>query len=169
MDAPTLAVQLIVLVAAWTDVRTRTIPNSLTVPAAALGLFASAAGGLGGIVWSVGGWVTGLAVFLPVYLLRGLGAGDVKLLAACGAWLGPVGTLHAAILAAITGGALAIATAVASGALPRVLTNIGTLIQFWAVMGVRPFPALTLEHASGPRLPYAVPIAIGVGVSLWLA
>ena len=56
------------------------------------------AGGLPGLGLSLGGWLVGCALFLPWFLLRGMGAGDVKLLAALGAWLGPRDALWIALL-----------------------------------------------------------------------
>ena len=82
-----VAAALIVAAAAvaW-DLRSRRIPNALTFGAAAAALvFAATTAGLGGLETSAGGWVTGAALFFPFFALRGMGAGDVKLLAALGA------------------------------------------------------------------------------------
>ena len=72
-----------------TDLRTSRIPNLLTFSAAAAGLAWHAFGGWAPLASALGGLALGLLLFLPIYLLRGMGAGDVKLLAALGAWLGP--------------------------------------------------------------------------------
>ena len=87
--------------ALWHDLRTRRIPNRLVLwgtvggvvlnsmlPAGA-GLFQQPFGGLG-LLQSLAGAAAGLALLLPMYLLRALGAGDVKLMAMCGAFLGPL-------------------------------------------------------------------------------
>ncbi len=42
------------------------------------------------------------------------------------------------------------------------------MLSYWRVMGVQPHPALTLETATAPRLPYSLPIAAGLGLTLWL-
>ena len=74
-----------------TDIRTRRIPNVLTFGATIAALvFHGSTAGTSGLATSVGGWMVGAALFLPVFALRGMGAGDVKLLAAVGAWLGPL-------------------------------------------------------------------------------
>src|SRR5947209_11249935 len=77
-------------VAAYTDLRSRRIPNWLTLSAAVIGLGLNLAlGGAAGGLTAVLGLGLGLAMLLPFYLLRAVGAGDVKLLAALGALLGP--------------------------------------------------------------------------------
>jgi prepilin peptidase CpaA len=97
-----------------------------------------------------------------------MGAGDVKLLAAVGAWLGPGQVAIVALATSIVGGAIAIIVALAHGYLRKALTNLYLILVHWRVAGVRPLPAVTLDKASGPRLAYAFPIAIGTLVTLWL-
>jgi len=96
-----------------------------------------------------------------------MGAGDVKLLAALGAWLGPYGAAWTALYAAIAGAVLAVLVALSHGYLRRALTNLWGLAGFWRAAGLRPHPELTLKAAAGPRLPYAVAIGIGAMVTLW--
>jgi prepilin peptidase CpaA len=87
------------------DLRTRRIPNWLTIPAAALAVALSVArAGWHGAAISAAGVVTGLAVFLPLCLSGKLGAGDVKALGAVGAFLGPVQVLLAALCTLLVGG-----------------------------------------------------------------
>jgi prepilin peptidase CpaA len=155
------------------DFRTRRIPNVLTLGSAALAVAFHAAGtgpvreALASAAWSVAGWVVGLLLFLPLFLLRGLGAGDVKLLAAFGAWLGPAAACWVAIYGAIAGGAMAVPWLVARRALGRTLGNIWALIGFWRLAGLRPYPALTLEAPGTIRLPYALPLTVGAALTLW--
>lgn len=152
-----------------TDIRTARIPNVLTFSGALLGLAAHAlwVGG-SGTATSALGVVAGLAVFFPVFALGGLGGGDVKLMAALGAWLGWRDVLVAALYAAVAGGVLALGVAVAQGYLSTAVRNLGRLAQWWAVAGPRAEPSLTLEHGRGPRLPYALPILIGLLIAIWL-
>ena len=151
------------------DLRTRRIPNLLTFGGAALALgFAVATHGLGGLVSGVEGWATGLALFLPMFLLGGMGAGDVKLLACLGAWVGPQEAFWMALYAMIAGGVMGIGVAIATGYARKAVSNIWMLLQYWRVMGVRPLPELTLEQARGPRLPYAIPIAAGAAAAIWM-
>jgi len=167
--APIVAALAVALTACVTDLRTRRIPNTLTLGAALIAfLFFLATGGARGLGLSAGGWLVGLAVFLPFFLLGGMGAGDVKLVAALGAWLGPGKVVWVALYGGIAGGVLAVIVAASHGYLRQAFWNLGYLLWFWRAGGPRPLAALTLEHAKGPRLAYAVPIAIGMGATLWL-
>lgn len=160
---------LMLAAAGVSDIRTRRIPNALTFGAAACGLAAHLlAGGWHGALFSLGGWGLGLAAFLPLFLLGGMGAGDVKLLAAVGAWLGPAGAGWTALYAAIAGGAMALVMALGRGYLKTAFANLWSLAGYWRAVGPRPYDGLTLQSAAGPRLPYALAIAAGAVVTVWL-
>lgn len=96
--------------AAVIDWRTRLLPNPLSLFIAATGLVTQAfvAGGVGVLVGLLGALV-GLAGLLPFYLLRGMAAGDVKLMAAVGTWMSPSTALYAVVLTILAGGVLALA------------------------------------------------------------
>lgn len=98
------------LAAAVWDLRTRRIPNGLNLAAAACGvLFAYMDSGWPGVGWSLAAFFIPLLTLLPLAVLTGwIGGGDAKLLAAVGAWLGPVGLIGAAALGAVIGGVLAV-------------------------------------------------------------
>src|SRR5450759_699561 len=156
-------------VAAFTDVRTRRIPNVLTFTAAAAGLGLHVINsGTAGAVWSAAGLGLGLLLFLPLFALGGMGAGDVKLMAALGAWLGPQDAAWTALYAAIAGGVMAIVVALARGYLRTACTNLWVLLGLWRLAGIRPLDGMTLETSKSPRLPYALPITAGLFVTLWL-
>jgi prepilin peptidase CpaA len=106
-------------------------------------------------------------MFLP-FALRGLGAGDVKLMAALGAWFGPQNAVWLFVYATIAGGVLSLAVAAFHGYLKRALSNIWFLLQHWAVAGLRPLDTVSLEGSDGPRLAYALPIFAGVLLNVWL-
>jgi prepilin peptidase CpaA len=151
------------------DLRTRRIPNLLTLGGAALGFAYSLwVWGPAGLVSSLGGWAVGGALFLPMFLLGGMGAGDVKLAASIGAWVGPLMALFVALYSAIAGGVMALAVALATGYFRRAVGNVWLLLAHWRVVGVRPFPELMLETSQGPRLPFALPIAAGAIAAMWL-
>lgn len=155
--------------AALTDVQSARIPNALTVSSGLAGLLAhSMLPGGSGWSTSLGGMAAGLAVFFPFFALGGLGGGDVKLMAALGAWVGWPVVLSLALYTALAGGVVAICVALAHGYLRQALRNLVALARFWKVAGVRPAPELTLEHGRGPRVPYALPIFVGLLVTVWL-
>jgi prepilin peptidase CpaA len=156
-------------VASVIDLRTGRIPNLLTLGAAVLGLLVAATThGLPGMWGSLAGWLVGCGLFLPFFLLGGMGAGDVKLLAAIGAWLGPSTTMFAALYTGVAGGVMALVLSAARGYLTQLIMNLWGLLIFWRIAGVRPMPGLTLRTAASPRLPYALPIAAGTVAALWL-
>src|SRR5919202_3546799 len=97
-------------VAACTDLRWRRIPNWLTLGAAILGLALNVMlAGLPGGGTALMGLGLGLALLLPFYVLRAVGAGDVKLLAGLGAVLGPQTLVSVALYGAIVGGLMSAA------------------------------------------------------------
>src|SRR5262245_4314918 len=103
-----LAVAVAVIAAGW-DIRTRRIPNTLTFGASFVALVLHGYfGGWTGAGLSVAGWAVGLVLFLPFFALGGMGAGDVKLLAAVGAGVGPLAAVVAARLAVLAGGQVAV-------------------------------------------------------------
>ena len=151
------------------DLRTRRIPNSVTLGGAALGLiYGAIAHGTNGLLQAVLGFLAGLVIFLPFFALGGLGGGDVKLLACLGAWLGPSMAMWSALYAALAGGVMAILVALSAGYLSTALVNVMRLFSHFREKGVRPHPDLTLTRNTGPRLPYALPITAGTVAAIWL-
>jgi prepilin peptidase CpaA len=151
-----------------TDLRSARIPNVLTFSAiaAALVFHAAAPAGLG--LQAAGlGLVVGLLVFFPFFALGAMGAGDVKLMAALGTWLGWYAAINVALFGALAGGVLAIVVALWHGYLRTALRNLKNLFFHWWLTGVQPLPELTLDHGKGLRLPYALPIMAGLVVTLW--
>lgn len=97
----------VAMAAVATDTRSGLIPNRLTFPAIAGGLaFHSWVNGWGGLGFSAQGAALGLALLGLPFLLGGMGAGDVKLLAALGALVGPLAIFHTFIFAALGGGGI---------------------------------------------------------------
>jgi prepilin peptidase CpaA len=163
-----IVIGITVAAAGW-DLTTKRIPNALTFGAALLALAAhGVVDGWSGAAISVGGWLVGVAAFLPFFALGGLGAGDIKLLGAIGAWLGPVAAIWVALFSGIAGGVMAIVVAASAGYLVRAFSNLWVLLATWRIAGIRPAPELTLAVNSGPRLAYAVPVLAGLVMTLWL-
>jgi prepilin peptidase CpaA len=157
------------LIACVTDLRSRRIPNLLTFGAAGAALiYGFATGGWSGAGSAALGWLVGVAFFIVPFALGGLGAGDVKLLAAIGAWLGPAGALWVGLYTGVAGGLMAVVVALANGYLRRALSNVGLLLMHWRVWGLRPLSEVSLEGSEGPRLAYALPIFAGLVAALWL-
>ena len=162
------AVLLIAVLAVASDIRTRRIPNVLTLGGALAALvYMGATSGLSGLGAAAAGWLIGAALFFPFFALRGMGAGDVKLLAALGAWLGPNDAVWLAIFAAIAGGVFGIVVAMAGGYFRTAFRNLWVILTHWRVAGIQPVPGLTLTDSKAPRLAYALPIAAGLVVTLW--
>lgn len=157
------------VVACVTDARSRRIPNALTLSSAALAVAvrlatAGPAGAFAGVV----GMVVGLLLFMPLFVVRGLGGGDVKLLAAFGAWVGVPLVLWVALYTALAGGVLALTLALWHGVLRRTVANVSLLIAHWRVAGISSVSGLTLEDARSIRLAYAFPLMFGLLGAIWL-
>lgn len=157
------------IVAVVTDLRSRRIPNALTFASAGLAIVSHAVVPQGLGLWgALSGLGVGFLVFFPVFLLRGMGAGDVKLLAALGAWVGAGLVLWTGFYTALAGGVLAIGVAIARRYTRQLFANVWLLLTHWRVTGIRPVDGFTLQTATSPRLPYALPIFTGLVLTLWL-
>ena len=167
MSIPVI-VLLISAVACVTDLRSRRIPNVLTFGGAVAALlYHGVTGGVEGLAAAGAGWLAGVALFFLPFALGGMGGGDVKLVAALGAWLGPWMTVWLALYTGVAGGVAAVVVGLFSGYLPTALRNVKLLLMHWRVVGLQPLTEVTLAGSKGPRLAYAVPIFIGTVVTLW--
>lgn len=157
-----------VLVACVFDIKSSRIPNALTFSAVAGALIFHTIAPSGAGVWvGLAGLAVGLAVFFPMFALGAMGAGDVKLMAAVGAWIGWKAIVLVALYASLAGGILGLIVALRGNYLFQALRNVKMLFAYWWVAGVKPFPALTLESKHSVRMPYALAIATGLAVTLW--
>ena len=164
----------VVGVALVTDLKSRKIYNWLTFPAMLAGLVGNAiAGGLAhglsgaitGAETSLTGLVAGTAIFALGFFMGAMGAGDVKLMAAIGLWMGFPGVVPAVVYVAATGGVVAIAAAAANGALAQMFRNVyGTMIGLVTPGGAK---TMTLTSSAAPPVPYGVSIAIGTALALF--
>jgi prepilin peptidase CpaA len=160
----------IVATAAVIDFRTRRIPNWLTLSGVLLGLvLQTVLHGLPGLLTGFLGLLVGAGLFFIPFALGGMGPGDVKLMAAVGAFLGPPGALWAALMTGVAGGVLALIWAALHGRLARAFQRTGELVG--AAVDPRRRAALggmpSLEKDANWSIPYGVAIAFGVALSLW--
>ena len=164
---------LLLVTAAIFDYRSHRIPNWLVLSGAVVGVlyngllfpdygigFMSAFEGLG----------LGLILLLPLYLLRAMGAGDVKLMAMVGAFLGPQDVFFAMLASAVAGGVMSILYVLAKGTAARMFANLVAVFQlsFMSVVGgMKPDLQIDASTSAG-KLPYGVAIAMGTSSYLVL-
>ena len=154
--------------AAVIDVRERRIPNRLTYPAMLAGLAAQGVlHGWRGLVVSAGGGVLFGGVFLLFYLMRSIGAGDVKLAAALGCIVGPSASLQMLFATAVAGGALAIVFMIVSGRVIETLRNTFWVAAFHARHGLQTHPTVNMDNPAALRMPYG--LAFAAGTLYWAA
>lgn len=160
-----LALILVLMVAVYTDWRWHRIYNWLTVPALGIGLVLSlVTGGLPGLGASLAGAAVAFVVFLILYRVAHMGAGDLKLMVAIGAWLGYAHIWAALLSVALAGGLFAAAIAVRHGALRTVAWNVYHAVSSFFIPGAK--PAAFLAKSALPPFPYGVAIAAGTLVVL---
>jgi prepilin peptidase CpaA len=161
----------VMLVASAYDLRQRRIPNRLLAAAllAAVTLHLSSGVPVTLLTTCLPGFALGLVLFLPLYLLRGMAAGDVKLMATVGAFLGPALAFQACLATYCCGGVLALLIVLFKGCGRAAWTNLVALL--WPVLmraqGVRVALDPTVAASVG-GMPYALAITGGTLVVLWL-
>lgn len=187
---PTL---MVVAVATFTDLRSRRIPNWLVLPFLAAGVAVSpwrkdwtgagdgfwpASGhgmgwhGLGRFGWhglgqSFAGLGLGILIYGALFWVGGMGAGDVKLCAAIGAWIGPSQLFFSLILTSLIGGVMALVWAALGGFLTELFTGTGDLMFDWRKRGMCADPEQTPAKSLKRKMPYAPAIAIGTLLSFF--
>jgi prepilin peptidase CpaA len=156
----------VLLVAGVTDLRSCKIPNWLTLSAMASGLLGhSVLNGLSGLLFSAKGLGLGLALFLLFYVMGGMGAGDVKLLAAVGSFIGAEGVFSAGIMTMLLGGLYAIAMMVSSSGMRASLKQVAMIFQSF-ILTPGSFGAFKPVKGQ-PKLRYALVIGLGTLMSQW--
>jgi prepilin peptidase CpaA len=150
--------------AAYTDVRTRRIPNRVVVLMAVAGLgYSVLSFGVSGLLRSGSGIGVGLACWLPFYALGWLGAGDVKLFAAAGGWLGPLRTVEGALIAALAGAVLALGWMLWRYGVRRTASTLSVASVAPAILTPG---GGTIDQRR--TLPYGVALAVGALAAGWL-
>jgi prepilin peptidase CpaA len=157
-----MAVSALLLGAVIYDFASHRLPNYYLLLGLLIGFAWQAwAAGWGGVVSASAGLATGLALFLPIYALGGMAAGDVKLMAVVGSFLGAGGTFWAGALSLIAGAVLGILYLFFKGHLNRFV------IRYWAMAATRSRIAAEEGDAALHRFPYAIAIACGTMLSLY--
>ena len=157
----------LVALAAWTDIRTRRIPNRLTGPAVGIAIAAHAiVNGKSGLEGAFLGMLIAGGLLLPGWFAGWMGAGDVKLMAAIGAWLGAPQAIVALLATLLAGGLIALSLALRRGVLMQSLRNAAWM-GAWLAGGTR--LAMPEPATSGIRFPFAVAAVAGVVVALVFA
>ena len=153
-----LALAGVLAAAVATDLRWRRIPNALTAPAFVAGILLNGwLYGGEGLLSSAAGGALGLGLLLPLFFVRGMGAGDVKLMAAIGALKGPEFVFFTCACACIFGGPMALFGLIRSRRLGLALAHL----YFFRFL---PRPSQTFISAG--RIPYAPAIAMGALLTL---
>jgi prepilin peptidase CpaA len=168
----------VLAVVTFTDLRSRRIPNWVVLPFLLAGIVISPwrqnwpgiGRGLGwhGIGQSFAGVGLGLVIYGIPFLMGGTGAGDVKLAAAIGAWIGPVQLFWALFFAALVGGIMALGWALCGGFLKDLFNGTSDLIFGWKQRGMHRDPAMVLANPLKRKMPYAPAIAVGTLMSFYV-
>ncbi|MEX3959326.1 prepilin peptidase [Trinickia sp. EG282A] len=162
-----LCVALLTIITASTDITSRRIPNRVLGLSLIVSLIVQA--WLHGLVLGAGAWLSGamagFALLIPLYLVRGTSAGDVKLLLTIGAWVGPVMILYIALATFVIGGIWSIAFVVFRRRTAQLIANLQCIVRSKGRMSAMPSQASGI--ASVGSLPYGVAIAAGTLVVLF--
>lgn len=158
---------LIALWISWGDLKTRKIPNYLTFGAALAGLaYNLAVSGWAGLGNGFLGLLLGFGFLILPYVMGGMGAGDVKALAALGAWLGPAGTIYLFCYMAIAGGLMSLAVLIRKGILwQKISLGWVLLVNLLLCRGCGKVAA-SAPMTTIKGIPYGVAIALGMGTLL---
>ena len=163
---------LVALVGAVNDVRSARIPNWLTYSAlvAALGL-RTALLGLSGLKSGALGMLVAGGLFCLLFFLGAMGGGDMKLMAAMGAWVGSTQVVTLVLAVSLAGGVLAIGRMIFGNVVGRTLRNTVRLICYRLTAGLQPHPELNVQSSDSKRVPFGVAIAAGAlfcaGNAVW--
>ena len=148
--------------AAVVDVRQQRIPNRLTYPAIGIGLLLRIFFyGWHGLLTGLEGMVLAGGIIFVFYVVRAMGAGDLKLMAAIGSIVGPQYAFTTLLATGIAGGVLAVVYVLYRGQMRATLSNMGSVMKFHAWSGLQVHPELNLDNPAALRMPYGLAIAAG--------
>lgn len=157
-------VAVVMVIAAVIDGMILKVPNWLTFPFIVSGwVYGTMSAGWSGLGYSLLGTVVGLVLLLVVRAVGGMGAGDVKLLAGFGAWLGATTTLWAFVWTSIVGGLIAVVMIAVSGNWRKHYAMFHQILHEWiTIRNPEKLAAIARERKPTMKLlPYGIPMAIG--------
>jgi prepilin peptidase CpaA len=173
---PFVVVAIAATIAGVVDVRSFRVPNALTVPLLLSGvLFHGVVNGLAGLQMVFFGLLFGFGVIFLLYLIGAIGAGDVKLMAAVGAWLGMPATLYVFVVAALATGLYSVAILLREGGLRRAFIVLQIAFLQLAAFGKhlgaeeRVESVVKREDRRKHLVPFAGMVALGVIVVIVLS
>ena len=153
---------LVALVGAVTDVRSARIPNWLTYSGLAAALvLRTALGSWAGLKSGAIGLLIAGGLFLILFVLGAMGGGDLKLMAAVGAWAGNTFVLILLIAVGLAGGVLALVSMIFNQIVIQTVRNTMQLICYRLTSGLQPHPELNVQASGSKRVPFGVAIAMG--------
>ena len=161
---PVKLVCVVLIVAAIIDGKQLRVPNWITYPMVLSGIvFNVFANGWSGLGFGLLGMVVGLATLLPLYAVGGMGAGDVKLMAGMGAWLGGWVTLYAFCVTTIVGAAIALLMVCYKRNFQKHYINFLVITSEWLeIRNPKELSRIAAERKPTMfLLPYGIPICIG--------
>jgi len=164
----------LLLAAVWNDVKSHLIPNWIVFFGAGAGLllnsvlpegygFISVLPGALGFWKALAGLSLGLAIMLPLHMLRAMGAGDVKLVAMVGAFLGPNAVIGTILITFVIGGVMAVVVVLRNGTLGLLINNLYSMLlgSFIRTTVLHEMPTIDAASVSAGKLPYGVAITLG--------
>lgn len=150
------------LVAAVLDARFHRIPNWLTYSGILAGLAARLTFlGMQGLTSGLLGGLFAGGIFLLFFVVRAMGGGDVKLIAALGTLVGWPVAVELLIATAMAGGILAIGFMIFQGKVSSTLRNVGIVLKHHATHGIHQHPSVNLDNPAAARMPYGLAMAGG--------
>ncbi len=158
-----------ILLASWIDYAQRRVPNWLNLLLIVIGFVVQGMYfGFSGLAAGFWGMWTGFGLLIVPWLMKGMGAGDVKLMAAIGVWMGPLLTLYSFALGAVFGGVAAVVMILSTGRLRMACVNVGVILAKCSnpQTAFSEFGSAKSFGATSQLLPYGVPLTAGTLVIL---
>ena len=159
---PVILLLGLLVVAVASDLRRHRIPNLLVLMGTLLGLGSQVvAVGFSGLTIGLLGMLTGFAIFLPLYIVKGMAAGDVKLMAMVGSFFMYQDAMWMAFYSLMAGGICGFLIVLVRGQLMR------TLRRYWLILGTRAYLAPAADEVAGKPFPYSVAILLGTLIGIF--